>query len=250
MARQFQFVTVSNPTEPASSESRKSAHSHVMRQTHAKKRRLRTQKYQNDSVVRGKKQDLTIFISVLSSPMSQVFTNSKDPFSSLARPLTSEEYFLLNHCMYKDARPDCLSGHLFVILPLGMGFSSSSTLNSFRLNNADSTADVQVVVPFTIGHCGLFKDPGDHKPQMLRDWVGLAITDNALMVAAILLSTCRYILKEHPGHPVFSRMALQYKQICLHALRQEISTKSSRMNAMTVAKAVALAIDEVSSVQA
>jgi len=101
-------------------------------------------------------------------------------------------------------------------------------------------------VPYSVGHCGLFDHPGDHRTQMLREWVGLAITDDALMVAAILLSTCRYILLDHPDHPVFTRMVLRYKQICLRTLRQEISTKSSPINAMTVAKAVALAIDEVS----
>lgn len=246
MARQFQFVTVSNPTEPASSESRKLNHSHVMRQAHAKKRRLQTQRYQNESIICGTKQDLTIFKSVLSSPLSHVFTNSKDPFSSLARPLTSEEYFLLDHCMFIDAMSDCLPGHHFVILTFGMGFSSSYTLDPFRSDISNSITDIQVIVPYSVGHCGLFDYPGDHRTQMLREWVGLAITDDALMVAAVLLSTCRYILLDQPDHPVFTRMALQYKQICLRTLRQEISTKSSPINAMTVAKAVALAIDEVS----
>jgi len=81
---------------------------------------------------------------------------------------------------------------------------------------------------------------------MLREWVGLAITDHALMVAAVFLSTCRYILRTQPHHLVFTRMALQYKQICLHTLREEVSTESPAINAMSVAKAVALAIDEVS----
>jgi hypothetical protein len=81
---------------------------------------------------------------------------------------------------------------------------------------------------------------------MLREWVGLAITDDSLMVAAVLLSTCRYILLDQPDHPAFTRMALQYKQICLRTLRQEIDTNSFQIDAMTVAKAVALAIDEVS----
>jgi len=125
MARQFQFVTVSNPTEPAWTEARKSIHSHVMRQAHAKKRRLQTQRYQNESVICGTKQDLTIFKSVLSSPLSQVFTNSKDPFSSLARSLTSDEYFLLDHCMFIVAMPDCLPGHHLVILIFSIDFSSA-----------------------------------------------------------------------------------------------------------------------------
>lgn len=105
-------------------------------------------------------------------------------------------------------------------------------------------------MPFTLGHCDLFNRPGDDKTQLLREWVGLAITDNAVMVAAVLLSTCRYILKVHqPGNHVFVQLALQYKQMCLQTLRQEMSNLSaaaSPVGVMTVAKALALALDEVS----
>jgi hypothetical protein len=106
-------------------------------------------------------------------------------------------------------------------------------------------ADVHVIVPLTIGHCGLFDYPGDHKTQLLREWVGLAVADDALMVAAILLSTCRYILQVQPGNLIFLRLALQYKQICLQTLRQEVDNSSAPVNTMTVAKALALALDEV-----
>jgi len=80
---------------------------------------------------------------------------------------------------------------------------------------------------------------------MLREWVGLAITDDALMSAAVLLSTCRYILRDRPDDPIFIRMALQYKQICLRTLRREVDGISSPVTVMTVAKALALAIDDV-----
>jgi hypothetical protein len=80
---------------------------------------------------------------------------------------------------------------------------------------------------------------------MLREWVGLAITDDALMAAGVLLSTCRYILLDRPDHPIFTRMVLHYKRICLHTLRKEISSKPNPIKATTVAKALALAIDEV-----
>ena len=69
------------------------------------------------------------------------------------------------------------------------------------------------------------------------------------MVAVVLLSTCRYILKVlQPGNRVFARLALQYKQICLQTLREEVSglsAGSAPVGAMTVAKALALALDEV-----
>ncbi|KAK0716090.1 hypothetical protein B0H67DRAFT_645758 [Lasiosphaeris hirsuta] len=125
-------------------------------------------------------------------------------------------------------------------------FSSSarplSSVEYFLFNNY-----IHVVVPFTVGHCGLFDHPGDHKTQLLREWVGLAITDDALMVGAILLSTCRYILHAQPGNLAVMQLALQYKQICLQTLRQEMDDASAPVNIMTIAKALALAVDEVTS---
>jgi hypothetical protein len=117
-------------------------------------------------------------------------------------------------------------------------------------------ADVHVIVPKTTGHCSLFDSPGDHKTQLLREWVGLAVADDTLMVAAVLLSTCRYILQfQQPDNPIFARLALQYKQICLQALRQEVNmnmnmnsysaTVAAPVSTMTVAKVLALALDEV-----
>ena len=105
-------------------------------------------------------------------------------------------------------------------------------------------------MPFSIGHCGLFDYPGDHQAQMLREWVGLAITDDALMAAGVLLSTCRFILLDRPDHPIFTRMVLEYKWTCLRTLREEISSKSNPIKTTTVAKALALAIDEVRLLQA
>lgn len=260
MARklQFQFVTVSDPTQPACSESRKVTHSHVMRQAHARKRHLEIQRYQNESRIcsSGTKQDVTTLkVSLLSSPLSNQVNDSigKDPFSSLARPLTSEEYFLLDHCMlmFKHASrawlwarlSQCPKLVLYTLDPLRF---DAGTLTKHHSN---PKADIKIVTPYSIGHCGLFDCPGDHKTQMLREWVGLAITDDALMVAAVLLSTCRSILLDRPDHPVFTRMALQYKQICLRTLRQEITAlRQDSINVMTVAKAVALAIDEVRTV--
>jgi hypothetical protein len=67
------------------------------------------------------------------------------------------------------------------------------------------------------------------------------------MVAAVLLSTCRYILQAQPGNAVIVQMALQYKQICLRKLREETSNPLAPVNIMTVAKAIALVLDEVMS---
>lgn len=102
-------------------------------------------------------------------------------------------------------------------------------------------------MPFTIGHCGLFDRPGDHKTQLLREWVGLAIADDTLMAAAILLSTCRYLLRLQPHNLMVAQLALEYKQTSLRAIRQDMTSASGPVTAMTVAKALALALDEVMS---
>ena len=96
-----------------------------------------------------------------------------------------------------------------------------------RLLMSDTFADVQVVIPFTIGHCGLFDYPGDHEKKLLREWVALAITDHAFMTAVILLGSCRHILKDRTYDPTFTRMVLHYEQVCLHTLRQEVDGMSS-----------------------
>ncbi|CAI6081942.1 unnamed protein product [Clonostachys chloroleuca] len=204
MARRFQFVSASTPTERVSSQSRKSNHSHVMRHVHARKRRLRTQRYQDKLINAGMEMNQTTLQIGLPSPPIPRFASSGDPFSSFARPLSSEEYFLLDHY-------------------------------------------IQVVMPYSIGHCGLFDYDGDHRSQMLREWVGLAVNDDIFMTVAILLSTCRYVLHDRPGDPFFTQMVLWYKQICLRSLRLEIESTPSCVNAMSVAKALALAIDEVNS---
>ena len=100
-------------------------------------------------------------------------------------------------------------------------------------------------MPYSIGHCDLFNHNGDHREQMLQEWVSLAVTDDTFMTVAILLSTCRYILADRPGDPYFTAIALRYKQICLRSLRLEIESRPSSVNVMSVAKALALAVDEV-----
>ncbi|KAI0967669.1 hypothetical protein F4678DRAFT_445144 [Xylaria arbuscula] len=204
MVRQFQFVAVSNPTGAPSSESKKLAYSHAFRQAHAKRRRLQTEKYRKEIANVPGNKVFTTSEEAVSSPFSPVLDSNEDPFSSLARPLSSLEYFLLNNY-------------------------------------------VHVIVPLIIGHCGIFDYPGDHRTQLLREWVGLAITDDTLMIAAVLLGTCRYILQLQPDNLIFVHLALQYKQVCIQTLRQEISNTSVPVNVMTVAKALALAVDEVTA---
>ncbi|KAK0648648.1 hypothetical protein B0T16DRAFT_491403 [Cercophora newfieldiana] len=212
MARQFRFVAVSNPTESPSSESKRLAFSHAFRRAHAQRRRRQVGEYQREkvagslSVAAPANKISTASEEAVPSPSRQAINNiHSDPFSSMSRPFSRVEYFLLDHY-------------------------------------------VRVIVPFTIGHCGLFDShPEDHKTQLLREWVGLPITDDTLMVAAVLLSTCRYILKTQPYNLSVAQLALQYKQLCLQALREEMNNLLAPVSVMTVAKALALALDEVTT---
>ena len=91
----------------------------------------------------------------------------------------------------------------------------------------------------------MFETPGDHRQRILRDWVGLAMTDNDLLDVAVLLSACRSVLRSRPGDPILIQTGLLYKQRGLQSLRQEIRSISSSLGILTVAKALALTIDEV-----
>lgn len=99
MARQFQFIAVSNPTEAPSPESKKLAYSHAFRHAHARRRREQTEKYRKEIASVQVNNVCITSEEAVSSPLSQVLNSNKDLFSSLARPLSSVEYFLLNHCM-------------------------------------------------------------------------------------------------------------------------------------------------------
>jgi hypothetical protein len=109
MPPQFHFVTVSDPTEAPSSESKKVAYSHAFRQAHAQRRRQQTEKYRRDTqqCVPANKVSIEFELEeAISSPLSQAFNSNKDLFSSLARPLSQVEYCLLNHCTSSVQHPD------------------------------------------------------------------------------------------------------------------------------------------------
>lgn len=97
MARKFQFVAVTEPTGASSPESKKLAYSHAFRQARAERRRkqMETYKKEKDSVP---DQALSTSQSSLPSPIGQGLSSYRDPFSCLARPLSSVEYYLLDHC--------------------------------------------------------------------------------------------------------------------------------------------------------
>ncbi|KAK0619567.1 hypothetical protein B0T14DRAFT_603342 [Immersiella caudata] len=204
MALRLTFVNVLNPSEGPSSETKSLAYSHAFRQAHAQRRRQRTEKYRK-TIERTSPQPTWVPpAEVIPSPLGQALSSNRDPFSSLPRPLSSVEYFLLHHY-------------------------------------------VRIIVPVTLSHCRLFDRPGDHEAQLLREWLGLAVTDDILMAAAVLLSTCRFILRFQPGNSVFVQLALQYKHVSLQTLRRDMlvsGTSGAPVGVMTVARALALALDE------
>lgn len=101
---------------------------------------------------------------------------------------------------------------------------------------------MRIIVPHSAVHCGLFDYKGDHLQRILRDWVGLAITNKDFLETGVLLSACQNLLRSNPGDLVLTRMALQYKQRGLQTLRQALSEP---VRILTVALALSLALDEV-----
>ncbi|KAF5678196.1 hypothetical protein FDENT_9000 [Fusarium denticulatum] len=190
MPRDFQFVTVSNPAEPISQNVRSLTHSHAVRQRHAKERRLRMQKHQEDMARNAE-----------NTSLNKVLGYGRDPFAALPKQLLSHENFLLDHY-------------------------------------------IRVVVPYNVKTCRLFNKMNDHEGHVMRDWVGLAITDSDLLCSIILLGACRHILTNNPSSGLMPA-ALQYKYNGIKALRHAVSGASPAVSALTIAKACAMALDEV-----
>jgi hypothetical protein len=105
--------------------------------------------------------------------------------------------------------------------------------------------DIHTVVPFSASHCGIFEGFGNYKAEIMQGWLGFAMNDPDLLNTAILLSACRSVLREKPNDSSLTELALQYKQHGLQSLRRTINDISRKINALIVAKALALAIDEV-----
>ncbi|KAF5589629.1 hypothetical protein FPCIR_6721 [Fusarium pseudocircinatum] len=162
-----------------------------LRQRHAKERRLRMQKHQEDMARNAE-----------NTSLNKVLGYGHDPFASLPKQLLSHENFLLDHY-------------------------------------------IRVVVPYNVKTCRLFDQMNDHVGHVMRDWVGLAITDSDLLCSIILLGACRHIISNNPNSGLM-QAALQYKYSGLKALRHAVSGASPILSAVTIAKACAMALDEVS----
>lgn len=93
----------------------------------------------------------------------------------------------------------------------------------------------------------MFDYPHDYMAQILREWVGLAMTNKNLLDSAILLKACRDILHSKPDDNNLTQLALKYKQIGLEWLRYAVTGVAPSINVVTVAMSLALALDEVSS---
>jgi hypothetical protein len=153
--------------------------------------------------------------------LNKLLGYGRDPFDALPKQLLSHENFLLDHCMFVPS-----------FMP--------TTNNTY-------SADVRVVVPHNVKTCRLFNQMKDHEAKVMRDWVGLAITDSDLLCSIIFLGACRHILISNPKSGL-TQVALQYKYNGLKALRHAVSGASPTVSELTIAKACAMALDEVSFV--
>ncbi|KAF5620827.1 hypothetical protein F52700_11153 [Fusarium sp. NRRL 52700] len=104
---------------------------------------------------------------------------------------------------------------------------------------------IRVVVSYNVNTCCVLNQMNDHVGNVMRDWVGLAITDSDLLCSIILLGACRHIISNNPNSGLI-QAALQYKYNGLKALRHAVSGASPTLSALTIAKACAMALDEVS----
>ena len=91
----------------------------------------------------------------------------------------------------------------------------------------------------------MFPTPGGHESQIMHEWVGLAMGDSVLFDTAILLQACRSILRSRPHDKGLRDTALQYRAHGLKALSKTVGASALPVSANTVARALALAIDEV-----
>lgn len=66
-----------------------------------------------------------------------------------------------------------------------------------------------------------------------------------MLVGAVLLGTCRFILRSQPDNAIVFRLAMQYQQSSLQALMQTLDGDATRVSALAVAKAIALVVDAV-----
>ncbi|CAH0051278.1 unnamed protein product [Clonostachys solani] len=219
MPREFQFVAVLRPTEPVPSETRKLTHSHARRETHAMKKRLRIQRCRAKATQAHAENAVAVFDPPFLGLPRSIVSSRKDIFSVLPRPLSHQEHFLLDHFFSK---------HPYLHPPLLI-----------------PATDVRIVVPHATATChDLFSAPGDHQERVFREWVGLAVTDQDLLDTAVLLRAGRHILETRPDDTALSRMVLLYKQRGLQRLRRLLSGMSLRANALIIAMALSLAMDE------
>lgn len=225
MTRHFQFITVPDPTERISPQSRKLAHSHVVRQRHANARYSRIKSYQGKLRVRQSPPGDAVQTN--NAFQSRMISYCMDPFSALIRPLTSQEYRLLDYCTYGigSLRPvsPCQNAGNPVVL------------------ESNVAADVGVTVPYKVTYCDLLRD------QILRDWVGLALNNENLLDSAIFLSASQDLLRADPTNPTLKTMTLSYKQKGLRTLRKALCSSEEAYNLARIAQALALAFSEVIS---
>lgn len=83
---------------------------------------------------------------------------------------------------------------------------------------------------------------------MISEWVRLAITDTGFR-SGILLAACRHLSVYHLETEKFKNLAIEYKVSCLSTVNRALAATVLDVSDVIVAKVMALAFDEVGSIQ-
>lgn len=238
MPRQYHFVTVSKPAGSTSLTERRLIHSYATQQAYGKRRRLRMQEYQQEISKVRLGRDPSVLMADFMGPLPLNFVWANDYLVGLGRPYSSQEHFLVDHCKSIDCSSRCLR-HSHCQRDLIKHCLAICIVTSNRV------IDVRVVEPLAAMTCNPFNRSREHQIDLNREWLHLALTDKDLLDVAILLSACRSVLSGRPEDSTMIQLTMRYKQSGLQTLRQAIDGIS--LTTVDVAKAFALAIDEVRS---
>ena len=105
--------------------------------------------------------------------------------------------------------------------------------------------DVHVLIPFLNQHCTMLRNLATFQASIYEDWVKLAVSDAAFLNGLFLPAT-RHLSMMYPQDVRIRQFTMLYKVQCLRALEAAVSSEAHAIQNLTVAKAMSLALDEVS----
>ncbi|KAH8177896.1 hypothetical protein LIA77_02978 [Sarocladium implicatum] len=238
MASRFRFITIVDPTAPASAETRSATHSHAISHVHARRKhkfRKECEQRPEKKAVCTKKKATAPCVQP-ASILCGVPNDSSDPFQTLALPLSEQDYFLLSY-YHRVAVP-------FATTRCDVFDQPNSSDYLSQVVKCWTGRDAQVTDGLPHGAEGdprIF--PDHHSLQIYRDWMEFAVSDGSLLLGAVLLAICRYILNENPDNTLIAHLAIKYQQSSIQALQRSLTTVTSQVSIQDIARAIALALD-------